>query len=396
MNCCRATSRCALSPSAASATRSYARVLTETYFDYVIRFPRQHRRHRHDGRNPHRCRLGAIWRSRLRAARRRGHRRSLSGGNRGLCSGSRHEAGLVPSPPAAPQPQPSISLDTTARRWGIECGLRDTGIYASACELGAIHVKSAGRRDRLWLINAFAVVLLTLLGAAGELGYDRMLKTNTARAPRPLVVSSGLYALRSDPDDAGNQAASADAALFSNAARPAALRRRFRAGLINEGSLEGTTPFYVCNDINCQAPKQLSGTSIDPPQFGWDYCNPNSKIFNLFRDIFPAARCVLLVCFLSTTNTPQLAAGIFIHPFSETVAVDHRTTTIRRPGLSSSSIRHPIHACSIQTEKRELHGRQMRPCSGESRPFELAAMSQTLPLAHSCSPRSSWVSSPRM
>jgi hypothetical protein len=32
---------------------------------------------------------------------------------------------------------------------------------------------------------------------------------------------------------------------------------------------------------------------------------------NLFRDIFPAARCVLLICFFSTTNTPQLAAGIF-------------------------------------------------------------------------------------
>jgi hypothetical protein len=31
---------------------------------------------------------------------------------------------------------------------------------------------------------------------------------------------------------------------------------------------------------------------------------------NLFRDIFPAAHCVLLICFLSTTNTPQLAAGI--------------------------------------------------------------------------------------
>ena len=34
-------------------------------------------------------------------------------------------------------------------------------------------------------------------------------------------------------------------------------------------------------------------------------------VLNLFRDIFPAARCVLLICFLSTTNTPQLAAGIF-------------------------------------------------------------------------------------
>jgi hypothetical protein len=48
--------------------------------------------------------------------------------------------------------------------------------------LATIRVKSPERRDRLWLINAFAVVLLTLLGAAGEaLGYDRMLKTNTVK-----------------------------------------------------------------------------------------------------------------------------------------------------------------------------------------------------------------------
>ena len=55
-------------------------------------------------------------------------------------------------------------------------------ICASRMGLGTIRVKSPERRDRLWLINAFAVVLLTLLGAAGEaLGYDRMLKTNTAK-----------------------------------------------------------------------------------------------------------------------------------------------------------------------------------------------------------------------
>ena len=39
--------------------------------------------------------------------------------------------------------------------------------------------------------------------------------------------------------------------------------------------------------------------------------HPDAVLLNLFRDIFPAARCVLLICFLSTTNTPQLAAGIF-------------------------------------------------------------------------------------
>ena len=68
------------------------------------------------------------------------------------------------------------------RRWGIECGLRDSKDLRFGMGLGTIHVKSPERRDRLWLINAFAVVLLTLLGAAGEeLGFDRMLKTNTAK-----------------------------------------------------------------------------------------------------------------------------------------------------------------------------------------------------------------------
>jgi hypothetical protein len=68
------------------------------------------------------------------------------------------------------------------RRWGIECALRDTKDLRFGMGMGAMHVKTPQRRDRLWLINAFAVVLLTLLGAAGEaLGYDRMLKTNTAK-----------------------------------------------------------------------------------------------------------------------------------------------------------------------------------------------------------------------
>jgi hypothetical protein len=68
------------------------------------------------------------------------------------------------------------------RRWSIECGFRDTKDLRFGMGMSAMHVKSPERRDRLWLINAFAVVLLTLLGAAGEaLGYDRMLKTNTVK-----------------------------------------------------------------------------------------------------------------------------------------------------------------------------------------------------------------------
>ena len=82
------------------------------------------------------------------------------------------------------------STDETAKdltryygsRWGIECGLRDTKDLRFGMGMGAMRVNSPERRDRLWLLNAFAVVLLTLLGAAGEaLGYDRLLKSNTTK-----------------------------------------------------------------------------------------------------------------------------------------------------------------------------------------------------------------------
>jgi hypothetical protein len=48
--------------------------------------------------------------------------------------------------------------------------------------LSALRIADPQRRDRLLLLNAFAIVLLTLLGAAGEsLGMDRHLKSNTAK-----------------------------------------------------------------------------------------------------------------------------------------------------------------------------------------------------------------------
>jgi hypothetical protein len=48
--------------------------------------------------------------------------------------------------------------------------------------MGSVHVSTPARRDRLWLLNALAIALLTLLGAAGEaLGYDRFLKSNTTK-----------------------------------------------------------------------------------------------------------------------------------------------------------------------------------------------------------------------
>ena len=73
-------------------------------------------------------------------------------------------------------------MDQYARRWTIEPGFRDTKDLRFGMGLGKIRIADPMRRDRLLLINAFAIVLLTLLGAAGEsLGMDRHLKSNTAK-----------------------------------------------------------------------------------------------------------------------------------------------------------------------------------------------------------------------
>ena len=86
------------------------------------------------------------------------------------------------------------------KRWSIECGLRDTKAlrFGMGMDMGLTHVSTPARRDRLWLIAAFAVMLLTLLGAAGEaLGYDRFLKSNTAKRRTHSLFRQGcmLYEL---------------------------------------------------------------------------------------------------------------------------------------------------------------------------------------------------------
>jgi hypothetical protein len=68
------------------------------------------------------------------------------------------------------------------KRWSIEPGFRDTKDFRFGMGMSTARVSTPERRDRLWLLNALAVTLLTLLGAAGEaLGYDRHLKSNTSK-----------------------------------------------------------------------------------------------------------------------------------------------------------------------------------------------------------------------
>ena len=75
-----------------------------------------------------------------------------------------------------------VLLKKYAKRWSIECSFRDTKDPHFGMGMGQIRISSPERRDRLWLLNALAVALLTLLGAAGEaLGFDKHLKARTTK-----------------------------------------------------------------------------------------------------------------------------------------------------------------------------------------------------------------------
>src|SRR3954467_6422010 len=85
-----------------------------------------------------------------------------------------------------------------SKRWTVEPSFRDTKDLRFGMGLGAVRIADPQRRDRLLLLNAFAVVLLTLLGAAGEsLGMDRHLKSNTVKTRSHSLFRQGcmLYDL---------------------------------------------------------------------------------------------------------------------------------------------------------------------------------------------------------
>jgi hypothetical protein len=89
-------------------------------------------------------------------------------------------------------------IDLYSKRWGVEPSFRDTKDLRFGMGLSAARISDPQRRDRLLLLNAFAVVLLTLLGAAGEsLGMDRHLKSNTVKTRTQSLFRQGcmLYDL---------------------------------------------------------------------------------------------------------------------------------------------------------------------------------------------------------
>jgi len=82
--------------------------------------------------------------------------------------------------------------------WDIEPQFRDTKDLQFGMGLSATRIGEPMRRDRLLLISAFAIALLTLLGAVGEsLGMDRLLKSNTSKTRTHSLFRQGcmLYDL---------------------------------------------------------------------------------------------------------------------------------------------------------------------------------------------------------
>lgn len=72
-------------------------------------------------------------------------------------------------------------IERYGRRFTIEESFRDVKDLRFGMGLSQVRVSSPGRRDRLFLLSALAVALLTILGAAGEAaGIDRHFKVNTS------------------------------------------------------------------------------------------------------------------------------------------------------------------------------------------------------------------------
>ena len=102
---------------------------------------------------------------------------------------------LVASDRAATAPH---TVKLYSKRWTAEPSFRATKDLRFGLGLDALRIADPRRRDRLLLLNAFAVVLLTLLGAAGEsLGMDRHLKVNTVKTRSHSLFRQGcmLYDL---------------------------------------------------------------------------------------------------------------------------------------------------------------------------------------------------------
>lgn len=88
----------------------------------------------------------------------------------------------------------SLIIRLYGKRWGIEPQFRDSKDIHFGMGLSHTKIRDPQRRDRLLLISALSIVILTLLGAAGEsLGLDKGLKANTVKHRTLSLFRQGYY-----------------------------------------------------------------------------------------------------------------------------------------------------------------------------------------------------------
>ncbi len=85
-------------------------------------------------------------------------------------------------------------VNSYTRRWTIEPTIGNAKDPRFSMSLNAVRISIPERRNHLLLLNAFATVLLTLLGTAGEsVGMGRQLKAITTKTVHPFVVPTRGY-----------------------------------------------------------------------------------------------------------------------------------------------------------------------------------------------------------
>jgi hypothetical protein len=81
-----------------------------------------------------------------------------------------------------------------SKRFTIEESFRDQKNLRFGMGLSEVRIGAPDRRDRMLLVSAIAIALLTILGAAGEaIGIDKYLKTNTVKRRTLSLLNQGLF-----------------------------------------------------------------------------------------------------------------------------------------------------------------------------------------------------------
>jgi hypothetical protein len=143
-------------------------------------------------------RLGRHRRPRPQAAQRPGHGTATSGGRGSLRAGQGDEG---PWYLAARDPEATsaVLVNHYAKRWTIEPAFANTKDLRFGMGLSSTRIGEPTHRNRLLLVSAFAIALLTLLGTVGEsLGMDRLLESSTSNTNADQTVSRRHCEERSD------------------------------------------------------------------------------------------------------------------------------------------------------------------------------------------------------